>query len=330
MDRLTGAGGPYAPQRWAVGGVRITRIEESAFRLPIQQLIPLADLERLDRHQSWLSPAQVDAEGTMTLVIGAFMVESRGRRLLVDTCIGPEHERGDKGARFLRRLDAAGFPPASIDAVLCTHVHFDHIGWNTVVVNGVRRPTFENADYFFCQDEWAVQQGADPVGVLSAVGHNVAWLLGTGRASLVPATHRFTDEVSFLPTFGHSPGHVAVLVNSGGRQAVITGDAVHHPVQLAEPELTTTADFDPPAAVRSRTALIDRVTNTGALLLGTHFADPCAVKLTLGNGDAPLHAVAPVQLPAGGFPLQRTPVACPGCRWAWRPRPPGPRSAYLR
>jgi glyoxylase-like metal-dependent hydrolase (beta-lactamase superfamily II) len=177
---------------------------------------------------------------------------------------------------------------------VCTHVHFDHIGWNTMLVNGLRRPTFEQADYFFCGDEWAAIRDADQsTWLLNSVRHDVAWVLDCGRASLVPATHRLNDEVSLLPTFGHSPGHVAILVSSAGREAIITGDSVHHPIQLLAPELTTLADFEPEQAVRSRRSLIDRAVATHAVLLGTHFAEPCAVHIGHYGADLSLRAVEP-------------------------------------
>jgi glyoxylase-like metal-dependent hydrolase (beta-lactamase superfamily II) len=282
---MSEAGPAAVSQSWQVGEVRVTRIEEAVRQLRIQQLIPSADAERCRLYQPLLSQVQLDAEGVMSLVMCGFVVESRGRRLLIDTCVGPEHPHGDPQSAFLRRLDAAGFPPASIDAVVCTHVHFDHIGWNTMLLDGARHPTFPRAEYFFCQHEWAAVRDADHTGVLlGSVGPNVAWLLDSGRASLVAPDHQLTDEVSLLPTFGHSPGHVAVLIQSGGQQAVITGDAVHHPIQLLAPELVTVADADEDQATRSRLALIDRVIDTGAMLLGTHFADPCAVRLAVGEG----------------------------------------------
>jgi glyoxylase-like metal-dependent hydrolase (beta-lactamase superfamily II) len=296
------AGAEWAAPSWLVGEVRVTRIEEAAHRLPIDQFIPSADAEQLRRHRQQLSLAQVDADAAMTLVMSAFVVESRGRRLLVDTCVGPEHEYGDPGSPFLDRLAAAGFPPASIDAVVCTHVHFDHIGWNTVLVDGARQPAFERADYFFCADEWAALRDAERTGLLGSVGTNVEWLLDRGRASLVPPSYRLTDEVSLLPTFGHSPGHVAILLESSGQHAVITGDAAHHPIQLLAPELATVADFDPAGAVSSRQALIDRVIDTDAVVFGTHFADPCAVRLE-GRSEAgaavELSAVKPVSAVLG-------------------------------
>jgi glyoxylase-like metal-dependent hydrolase (beta-lactamase superfamily II) len=285
---------------WRVGDVCITRIQEVSHRLPIQQFIPLADAERRRQHARWLSPAQLDAAGMMTLPICAFVVESRGRRILVDTCIGPEHERGSPESPFLARLTEAGFALDRIDAVVCTHVHFDHIGWNTVLVDGKRRPTFVRADYFFCEDEWAALCDADHSGLLfSSVEHDFAWVLGSGHGSLVPAAHRLTDEVSLLPTFGHSPGHVAILVSSGGRQAIITGDSVHHPIQLLAPELATVADFDPGQAVRSRLSLIDRALDTGALVLGTHFADPSAAVLEDHSPGIALRPIKPEQFSVG-------------------------------
>ncbi|WP_081438494.1 MBL fold metallo-hydrolase [Pseudofrankia asymbiotica] len=272
----------------------MTRIDEAEHRLPIDQFIPAADADVRRRHAGRLSAAQLDDAGTMTLVIGAFVIESRGRRILVDTCVGPEHQHGDPASPFLRRLAEAGFPPESIDVVVCTHVHFDHVGWNTRLVDGERVPTFPRAQYVFGEQEWNAVRDADlSTSLLASVERDVTWVIGAGRATLAAADHRLTDEVSLLPTFGHSPGHVSVLIRSAGQQAVITGDAAHHPLQLLQAELATVADGDAAQAVTSRLALIDRAVDTGAILFGTHFAEPSAVRIRADGDGLALEPVEP-------------------------------------
>jgi glyoxylase-like metal-dependent hydrolase (beta-lactamase superfamily II) len=270
--------------RWQVGQARITRVEEVTHRLPIEHFLPGATSEVIRPHRGWMSDAQLDDEGMMSIAIAAYVVESRGRRLLVDTCIGPEHPHGRSNSPFMSRLAAAGFLPDSIDAVVCTHFHFDHVGWNTVVVGGERRPTFERATYFFGVDEWKATHDEAPADLLLAsVERDVRWVVEAGRAELVAPGHAITDEVSLIPTFGHSPGHLSVHVVSDGAEAVITGDAAHHPLQLAVPHLATTADFDAAAGVVSRERLIDRVLDRDVLVVGTHFGLPSAGYLRRGQ-----------------------------------------------
>jgi glyoxylase-like metal-dependent hydrolase (beta-lactamase superfamily II) len=290
--------GSDAARTWRVGDVLVTRIEEGSFRVPIEHFIPDAGPDVRARHAPALSAEQLDADGTMTLVMGAFVVESRGRRILVDTCLGAENERGIKDSPFLARLTAAGFAPDTIDVVVCTHVHLDHVGWNTTVVHGERRPTFGRAEYLFCADELSALRDTDPEDYLySSLATDVTWVVDAGLATLVPPTQRLTDEVSLLPTFGHSPGHVSVLITSAGRHAVITGDAVHHPIQLLAPGLGTAADADAGAAARSRLGLIDRVVDTRAAVFGTHFAGQCALNLRQGERGLGLDALQPLAAP---------------------------------
>jgi glyoxylase-like metal-dependent hydrolase (beta-lactamase superfamily II) len=276
---------------WQVGQVRITRVEEVTHRLPVEQFILGATTEIWRPFRECMSHSQVDNAGTMSIAIAAYVVESRGHQILVDTCIGSEHPHGGPHSPFLDRLAAAGFPPKTIDAVVCTHFHFDHVGWNTTVVAGQRRPTFERAKYFFVIDEWNATHDEDPEDLLlQSVGRDVRWIVEAGLGELVSADHRLTDEVSLIPTFGHSPGHVSVLIRSGGAEAVITGDAAHHPLQLMVPELTTTADFDGATGVASRRSLIDRALDRDMLIIGTHFAAPSALYVRSGNGGARLLA----------------------------------------
>lgn len=291
MDGLT----DLRPQRWHVGNVTVTRIEEVIHRVPIQAFIPGADEAVIARHRDWLSPDQVDSEGVMTLPICAFVVESRGRRILVDTCIGTEHEHGAADSPFLHRLERAGFPLYSIDAVVCTHVHFDHVGWNTVVDQHGRRPTFPKADYFFTADEWDFVRRADTAEVLlKSVDAEVRFLVKNRLATLVPSTRELTDEVALLPTRGHTPGHVSILVRSGGMEAVITGDAAHHPIQFAEPDLGTTADDDASQAASTRKEMIDRFLERDSILIGSHFAAPHAGRLRVSESRLIVEPVLPV------------------------------------
>jgi glyoxylase-like metal-dependent hydrolase (beta-lactamase superfamily II) len=283
---------------WQVGEVLVTRIEEASFRRPIEQFIPGATADVRARYAGVLSGEQLDSDGMMTLVIGGYVVESRGRRILVDTCLGSENAHGVQDSPFLARLEASGYPAHTIDAVVCTHVHLDHVGWNTTLERGVRRPTFSQAEYVFCAEELDALRDEEPEGDLySSVASDVNWVVRSGRARLVAPTHALTDEVSLIPTFGHSPGHVSVAIESADRSAVITGDAVHHPIQLLEPDLVTEADSDGTAAVKARRSLIDRVVDERAIMFGTHFVGSSALRLEIDGANVTMREVPPRGLP---------------------------------
>jgi glyoxylase-like metal-dependent hydrolase (beta-lactamase superfamily II) len=274
---------------WTIGGVRVTRIAESVTELVPSDLIPDATPEALSAHQHWLRPAFLTESGKFTLSIHGLVVESQGRRILVDTCVGeraiPGYEQLGGPSAFLRDLEASGFPRESIDTVLCTHLHFDHIGWNTMQVDGKWVPTFPRARYLFARTEWEHWSRASDKSYAFTLDESVRPVLEAGLAELVEAPHRLTDEVWLDPTPGHTPGHVAVRIASRGAQALITGDLTHHPVQWAEPDWGMGADTDSKQAARTRRRLLDEHGDAGTLVIGTHYAPPCAGELrSVGSG----------------------------------------------
>lgn len=191
---------------------------------------------------------------------------------------------------FLADLAAAGFPREDVDTVICTHLHFDHVGWNTMLVDGEWVPTFPNARYVLCRDEWAhwsssTPKGAGGSGYAATLDDAVRPVIDAGLADLVAPDHQVTDEIRLESTPGHTPGHVAVHVESGGEHALITGDLAHHPVQFAEPDWFADPDTDREQSAATRRRLVDEYADTGVLVIGTHFGPPCAGYLVRdGNG----------------------------------------------
>jgi glyoxylase-like metal-dependent hydrolase (beta-lactamase superfamily II) len=185
----------------------------------------------------------------MLLSIHALLVESQGRRIIVDTCLGNDKERlvegwGMRSGPFLSDIAEAGFPRERIDTVMCTHLHVDHVGWNTMLVDGEWVPTFPNADYLFAKPEWDYWSRHEQEEYGPVVQDSVRPIVDAGLARLVDMDHRLTSEIWFEPTPGHTPGHVSVRISSNGEDAVITGDMTHHPCQLARPEWAAKVDFD--------------------------------------------------------------------------------------
>jgi len=272
---------------WKIGDVTITRVLENEASLPPESMLPAATPEALARHRDWLCPSFLDADGNFILSVHALVVEASGRRILVDTCMGDQKVAGFEALApnpgFLDELAAAGFPRESIDIVLCTHLHFDHVGWNTVEEGGRRVPTFPNARYLFARAEWEYWDGHRSRVFTPTIDACVRPVVDAGLADLVETDHRICDEVWLEATPGHTPGHVAVRVSSRGEEAFITGDMTHHPVQWAEPDWGMPADSDGARAVETRRRVLGEHVDGPTLVIGTHYATPCAGHLVRGD-----------------------------------------------
>jgi glyoxylase-like metal-dependent hydrolase (beta-lactamase superfamily II) len=284
--------------RWQIGGVAITRIEESTSPISPSMLLPSASDEVIASHASWLRPHFVDDEGLLVLSIHAFGITAGERKIIVDTCIGndrqiPGMEALNLQTPFLTDLADAGFPREEVDTVICTHLHFDHVGWNTMLVDGEWVPTFPNARYLLCRDEWEHWEREGASGYAVTIDDAVRPVLDAGLADLVRSDHRVTDEIRLEATPGHTPGHVAVHVESGGEHALITGDLAHHPVQFAEPDWYADPDTDPAQSAAPRRRILAEHADTDVLVIGTHFAPPCAghvLRTGAGHRFSPIRA----------------------------------------
>jgi glyoxylase-like metal-dependent hydrolase (beta-lactamase superfamily II) len=272
-------------QQWQIGEARVTQIVESEG--PTSPKFIFADPPRdlVSRHR-WLLPNFATAEGRLLMSIHCFVIESMGRCIVVDTCVGNDKQRANPAwhllnGPFLEHMRDAGFPSERIDTVLCTHLHVDHVGWNTRWQDGRWMPTFANARYLFARTEWehwdreARAAGRDG-GADDVIGDSVRPIVDAGLADLVETDHRITAEVRLEPTPGHTPGHVSVRIESGGQRAVITGDLMHHPIQCSEPDRAVNFDSDAALARHTRRAFLACCADDRCLVLGTHFAQPTA------------------------------------------------------
>jgi glyoxylase-like metal-dependent hydrolase (beta-lactamase superfamily II) len=269
---------------WTIGDVTVTSIIETDQHWRFAWLLPSVGEEDVARH-SWLRPDFVDEKGKMILRIQALVVESQDQRIVVDTCVGNDKPRPTPlfdrlQTTFLEDLVEAGFAPETINQVVCTHMHVDHVGWNTRLVDGDWVPTFPLARYLFGRIEYDHWSHTDETSMYGDVmADSVAPVVAAGLSMLVDSDHHLTEEVFLEPTPGHTPGHHSIRIRSAGQEAVITGDMIHHPIQLPRPELTSEADTDSPAAVATRRAAFDRWSKAGLLVIGTHFAGPGAGRL---------------------------------------------------
>lgn len=265
--------------QWTVGRVKITNVVEIGATGGTRFILPQATPEEA-RKLPWLAPHYANAEGRLKLNVQSWIVETPTNRIIVDTCIGngkanrsvPVWNNLDKP--FLNDLAAAGYPADTIDTVLCTHLHVDHVGWNTKLKDGKWVPTFTNARYLFGKTEYDHWAAHSPAGEHKAVFEDsVQPIVDAGRADLIGSDHRIGDEVSLIATPGHSPGHMSVLIKSDGQQALLTGDVAHHPCQMAHLGWSSTADSDPVQSIEARKMLFSRFADTPTLVFGGHY-DP--------------------------------------------------------
>ncbi|MFD0279035.1 MBL fold metallo-hydrolase [Kitasatospora sp. NPDC127111] len=291
---------------WSLGDIVVRRVDE--IELPRQTgpwLLPDATKEVLDE-ASWLRPDFADAD-VPRLASHGFAVEAGGLRIVVDTGIGNAKPRANPAwngldTDFLERLAAAGFPPGTVDLVIITHLHTDHVGWNTRLVGEDWVPTFPNARYLTSRterDHWAAtdldearrQMFRDSVTPVRDAGQY-------DHVDVPEQGHEVAPGVFLVPAPGHTPGQVAVELRGSDRRALITGDSIHHPVQLSHPHVNSCVDIDAAQAVRTRSRLLHALADTDALLLGTHFPQPTAGTVRRENGRYRLLAEHGSEIPA--------------------------------
>lgn len=272
-----------------IGDVEVWRILEmnGPFR-EASVLFPNAgpDVARLMEEEA---EGQVDATGHVILPVQGFLLKTPDHVVLVDACVGnhksfPSFDdwnmRDDP--RFMAALTAAGVTTEDVDYVFCTHLHVDHVGWNTRLLDGRWVPTFANARYLMPEADIGMFDVADPHPMYA---ESIQPILEAGQAEMVQEGHKLGDAITLIATPGHTPGHVSVQIRSRGAEAVITGDAIHTTPQCRYPDWHFTYDADPEMAVRSRRALLESVAEANARVLGTHFLLPSIGRIK-AKGDA--------------------------------------------
>jgi glyoxylase-like metal-dependent hydrolase (beta-lactamase superfamily II) len=271
--------------KWRVGDVEISSIPEFTLAMFDPAFIyPDLPKERLAEHRSWLEPIHLDpASGKLVIAIQAYVVKTKRRTILVDACSGNDKNRPSRphfhrqNRPWLERLADAGFRPENIDFVLCTHLHIDHVGWNTRLLNGRWVPTFPRARYLITKAEWEHWQDEEKRKAYSTDEHiedSVLPIVAAGQCDFVAMDYAFDDEAWLDPTPGHTPGHVALRVRSGGQEAALSGDLMHTALQCAEPEISSCFCVDRALSAKSRRAFLERCAAAHALVLPAHFPHP--------------------------------------------------------
>lgn len=261
-------------------------------------IFPALDEEAFAREcADWLDGRLVDAaSGRLLMSLHAYVIRTAHHTVLVDTCVGNHKHRPQtppwhlRDGPFLADLAAMGVAPEEVDFVLCTHLHVDHVGWNTRLEGGRWVPTFPNARYLFDRVEYAHWECAEELPEGSgntrrdAFEDSVLPVVASGQALLVDGDHAIDDNLVLEPSPGHTPGHVFLNLETPQGSAVFTGDCLHHPVQIAIPDLNSRFCVDPVQAAATRRGVVERVADTATLMLGAHFPTPVAGRV-VSNGD---------------------------------------------
>lgn len=272
-----------------IGDIVVRAIHEKTEpTLPPAEIMQAATQGALEPHMEWLAPTFLDPEtGALILAFQSFVVQTPRHTILIDTCIGNDKERANpefhmqKGP-WLDNLKALGLAPEDIDFVMCTHLHPDHVGWNTRLTDDRWVPTFPNARYVFAREEYAYWEaesaaGSERIGLTFA--DSVLPVMEAGQAVLVDHDHQIDDGIWLEPTPGHSPGHVVVHAESSGGHGVFVGDLMHHPIQVPHPDWSTCWCWDLEMSAASRTRFVEQHTEAGTLILPVHFAGPTAGRI---------------------------------------------------
>lgn len=276
--------------RQTLGQIRIDAIEEtSSLIVKFSDFLPASDPAAIGAERGWLEPrfARLD-KGLAFLAFHSYLIRTPQHTILVDTCNGNHKERGGVAGfhrlntPWLENLRAQGVAPEQVDFVMCTHMHSDHVGWNTRLQDGRWVPTFPNARYLFARREFEHRErlySANPNAGFGCFADSVLPVVQSGQAQLVDSDHVLDDAVQLEPAEGHTPGNVVIHLRSGGAAAVLSGDVLHHPIQVMYPEWSSEFCEDPQRSAQCRLRFVEAHAERGSLVLPAHFPAPTAGRI---------------------------------------------------
>ena len=262
-----------------IGNITINKIEEYLDLLDPNFVFKHFDNFIIDKNKSWLLPEFIDKNTSfLKFSFHSYLVQTPKYNILIDTCVGNDKSRPlpnwhMRNSNFLDKFDKYKINKNMIDYVMCTHLHADHVGWNTVLENGKWVPTFPNAKYIFSKKDFDffnnVKEGEQ--GYLSMID-SVRPIVENSQAVLVDNSFTIDETIDLVPTPGHTPGHICIQLNSKNEKGIFTGDLIHHPLQINEPLLETNFCFDPKQAVKARENFINQHTDKNTMIFPAHFS----------------------------------------------------------
>jgi glyoxylase-like metal-dependent hydrolase (beta-lactamase superfamily II) len=280
--------------KFSVGDLTIHRIIEQETKfLQAQDMLPDLTPDMLAENRAWMKQAgAIDDTDTLILCFQSYVVQTPHHTVLIDSCIGNDKPRPGRphwnmktDDSYMRALAASGFSAADIDFVMCTHLHVDHVGWNTRLENGRWVPTFPNARYVFAKSEYDYWVDMNAKTEVPPFVDSVLPVVEAKKADIVVNDFVLGDHARILPTPGHTPGHVAFTFGRGKDDVVFAGDLMHTPLQTRYPELSPKFDVDPKLAAATRRNFLQRYCDTDTLCCTAHFPSPSAGKIRRwGNG----------------------------------------------
>ena len=262
-------------------------VEDPRALFDVSRFFPDATETEIAAARGWMGERFFDgASDSFVLSVQSYVVRAGGRTILIDTCVG-NHKEGRRrdgwnGGNWpwLENLAATGVQPEDVDAVVCTHLHVDHAGWNTRLVDGNWVPTFPNAEYLTIQaelDSVEKKRAAGPAQYQHLYADSILPVMESGQVVMVEPNHTLAPGVCLEPSPGHTAGHVSVRMTSGNEEAVAIGDMMHHPIQGTHPHWNSMACEDAEQARRTRIDFLERTADRDIAVLAAHF-DPALVE----------------------------------------------------
>lgn len=283
-----------------IGGYTVTRIEEMLTPgFKPEFLFPDFDAQVLQSHPQLKQPGFWH-EGSARLMssMHSWLLQSDRHTILIDTGCGNQKERArplferfhQLEHPYLDRLRAAGVAPEDVTLVINTHLHVDHVGWNTRLQNGQWVPTFPRARYVWGASEWAHwgEQGQGAALLpenLPVIDDSVRPIWEAGLSEMADDHSTLLPGLSLQRLPGHTAGQMMVVLDDGQQCAVFAGDALHQPMQVYRPDWNSRFCEDPQTARSSRRYLLEFCAERQALLFPAHFGAPHAGQIQRRGAD---------------------------------------------
>jgi glyoxylase-like metal-dependent hydrolase (beta-lactamase superfamily II) len=255
-----------------VGDVEIVSLSDGMLEFDLCNFFPTIPSDRWQPHDAHLTP-----EHKVRFNLGSYLIRANGRTVLIDTGLGPRPVDAPDApwGQLLHDFEANGVRPEEVDMVVLTHLHRDHVGWNLRTEGARYVPTFPRARYWTSAKDWEACRHPEVQPQRFPNAPNCVWPLEElGLIELMQGEHTLTRELTAVPTPGHTPGHMSILITSSGQRALVLGDAAHSPVQVQEPDWVSRADMDPDLTRQTRRALMDRLEREEILVAAGHFPAP--------------------------------------------------------